>query len=203
MALAVALEELAPPDLARDALIIEQRDDVTWQPGMLLPGAQSQVSFLKDLVTLRNPRSRFSFLSYLHAKGRLDAFVNLGSFFPYRSEISDYLRWVADSLSHVRVEYGRRCAGIDPLIGAHGGVTRWRVRLGDGSTVDCRYLVLGGGRDPHVPAVFAGLPEDRVIHSTRYVPGIGRIAQRHGQRVAVIGGAQSAAEMFHAVQRDL
>src|SRR5690348_13874593 len=91
LALAVALEELAPDDLARDSLLVEANDEVAWQPGMLLPWTRSQVSFLKDLVTLRNPHSRFSFVSYLHGSGRLDDFINLGSFTPYRLEISGYL----------------------------------------------------------------------------------------------------------------
>src|SRR2546423_3096035 len=104
LALAVAIEELAPDDLARRTLVIEQHDGVAWQRGMLLPWAQSQVSFLKDLVTLRNPRSRFSFVNYLHSVGRLDDFVNMGSFLPFRLEISDYLSWVTQSLEKVRVE---------------------------------------------------------------------------------------------------
>src|SRR5580692_6700146 len=83
-----------------------------WQRGMLLPWTQSQVSFLKDLVTLRNPLSRFSFINYLHSAGKLDDFVNMGSFLPFRLEISDYLQWVAKSLGLVRVEYSRECTGI-------------------------------------------------------------------------------------------
>ena len=62
LALAVALEELAP-ELAARTLIVEQHPDIAWQRGMLLPWAQSQVSFLKDLVTLRNPRSAFTFVN--------------------------------------------------------------------------------------------------------------------------------------------
>ncbi|MBQ3659658.1 MAG: PDZ domain-containing protein, partial [Bacteroidales bacterium] len=38
-----------------------------------------QVSYLKDLATLRNPRSGFSFVSYLHDRGRLVDFINYGS----------------------------------------------------------------------------------------------------------------------------
>src|SRR4030095_13280621 len=83
LALAVAVEELAPIDLAQQTLLIEQDTDVVWQRGLLLPWALSQVSFLKDLVTLRNPRSHFSFVNYLHDVGRLHDFINLASFTPY------------------------------------------------------------------------------------------------------------------------
>ena len=38
-------------DLAARTLIVEQDTDMAWQRVMLLPGAQSQVAFLTDLVT--------------------------------------------------------------------------------------------------------------------------------------------------------
>src|ERR1700691_4860621 len=76
LALAVAVEELAPADIASNTLIVERCESVAWQRGMLLPWAKSQVSFLKDLVTRRNPQSRFTFVNYLHSVGRLDDFIN-------------------------------------------------------------------------------------------------------------------------------
>ncbi len=204
--LAVALEELAP-DLAANSLLIEKDEAIAWQRGMLMPWAQSQVSFLKDLVTLRNPQSRFSFVSYLHHMGRLDEFINLSSFTPYRREISDYLRWVAESLRTVRVEYGRRCTAIEPCRDGNGTLTGWYTRLADGSTIRSKVLVLGIGRDANIPAEFAPLPAERLIHSTQYVPRISEFAAKppdeRPQRVVVIGGAQSSAEMLYSVMRDL
>jgi L-ornithine N5-oxygenase len=44
LALAVAVEELAGVELAQDTLVVEQRADIVWQRGMLLPWTQSQVS---------------------------------------------------------------------------------------------------------------------------------------------------------------
>jgi L-ornithine N5-oxygenase len=62
---------------------------------MLLDDATMQVSFLKDLVTLRNPTSEFSFLCYLHSKGRLIDFINHKNLFPLRVEFHDYFAWAA------------------------------------------------------------------------------------------------------------
>lgn len=143
LALGIALEELAPKELAAGTLIIEQHDDTVWQRGMLLPWTQSQVSFLKDLVTLRNPRSEFSFVNYLHSIGRLDEFINLGTFTPYRSEISGYLQWVASSLREVQVEYGRRCVSIEPGPSRGGEVDHWLARTADGAVISSRNLVIG------------------------------------------------------------
>lgn len=203
LALAVALEELAPHELATNSLVIEQADSVAWQRGMLLPGAKSQVSFLKDLVTLRDPRSRFSFINYLHSVGRLSEFINMGDFWPYRTEISNYFQWAANSLAKVRMEYGRRCVGIDPCRAADGAVTGWNTRLADGSTIHSRHIVIGAGRDPYIPAEFTTLPYERVVHSTEYLSRIAELPKDRRYRVAVIGGAQSSAEMFDAVQQDL
>jgi L-ornithine N5-monooxygenase len=201
LALAVALEELAP-DVARDTLIIEQHEDVVWQRGMLLPWSQSQVSFLKDLVTLRNPRSQFSFINYLHSIGRLDEFINLGSFTPYRLEISDYLRWVARRLTEVRVQYGRRCVSIEPGYSFDGEVTEWLVRLADGGEIACRDLVIGAGRDANIPAQFARIPRERLIHSTEFSARIGSLDPDTTRRIVVLGGAQSAAEMLWATYQE-
>lgn len=203
LALAVALEELAPDDLAERSLLIERADSIAWQRGMLLPWSKSQVSFLKDLVTLRNPRSYFSFVNYLHTIGRLDDFTNMASFTPYRAEISDYLRWVASSLTRVGVEFGLACTEVEPRYDAHGVLTGWLTRLSDESTITSRYLVVGAGRDPYVPPVFEGLSPERLIHSTQYLPRVAELSKELPYRVAVIGGAQSAAEMFHSLQNDL
>jgi L-ornithine N5-oxygenase len=203
VALAVALEELAPDDLARNSLLIERAETVQWQRGLLLPWTKSQVSFLKDLVTRRNPRSSFSFLNYLHDVGRLDDFINMGSFTPYRIEISDYLNWVAGSLAKVRLELGQECAAVEPRRDASGALTGWITRLGDGSEIASRYLVIGTGRDPYIPPVFQGVDASRLIHSTQYVSRAASLARDLPYRVAVIGGAQSAAEMFRAIQDDL
>lgn len=201
LALAVAVEELAPPEVASDTLVIERYESIMWQRGMLLPWTQSQVSFLKDLVTQRNPLSRFSFINYLHSVGKLDSFINMASFLPYRLEISDYLQWVAKSLDLVRIEYSRDCVGIEP-VASDGAATGWLARMADGSTITARNLVLGAGRDAHVPAAFAGLPRDRVIHSTEYARRIPDIDSQDLDRIVVVGAAQSAAEMlWDAYQR--
>lgn len=201
LALAVALEELAPDDLARRSMLVEQQADTVWQAGMLMPWTRSQVSFLKDLVTLRNPQSKFTFLNYLHSAGRLSHFINLSSFTPYRKEISDYLRWVARSLTKVRIQYNGQCTRLEPIHDGGGQVTGWLATLADSATIACRYLVIAAGRDPLVPTVFAGLPADRVIHSTCFDAGIAQMDISYPHRIAVVGGGQSAAEMLWAAHQ--
>ena len=202
LGLAVALEELAP-ELAKSSLLIERNQAIEWQHGMLLPWAKSQVSFLKDLVTLRNPRSKFSFLSHLHATGRLDDFTNMASFLPYRVEISEYLSWVARSLTKVTVELGRDCTSITGERDPDGTLTRWLTTLADGTVIASRYLVIGTGRDPFIPPELVSLPASRVIHSTQYRPRVASLSKEMPYRIALIGSSQSAAEVFRALSGDL
>jgi L-ornithine N5-oxygenase len=202
LGLAVALEELAP-DIAENSLIIDRHQEIEWQPGMLLPWAKSQVSFLKDLVSLRDPRSRFTFLNFLKQTGRLDAFINLSSLTPYRLEISAYLRWVADSLRRTRIELGRDCVSIEPTRNALGTLTGWLATFADGDQVASRYLVLATGRDANIPEVFADLPPERVVHSTRYRQAVAGMSRQFPYRLALVGASQSAAELFRALRSDL
>ncbi|WP_327289429.1 lysine N(6)-hydroxylase/L-ornithine N(5)-oxygenase family protein [Streptomyces sp. NBC_01198] len=203
LALAAAIEECGSTELAESTLLLEQAPDIKWQRDLLMPWARSQVSFLKDLVTLRNPRSKFSFLSFLHDHGRLDHFVNLGTFHPYRWEFSDYLQWVATSLERVQIRYSARAAGITPDRDSHDAITGWTVTLTDGDTIHCRDLVIGGGRDARIPEPFDQLPPDRVIHSSTYRGRIAEIPKDQPLRAVVVGGAQSAAEMFYALHENL
>ena len=170
---------------------------------MLLPRAKSQVSFLKDLVTRRNPASRFSFLNHLHATGRLDEFINMGTFTPYRREMSQYLNWVARELPQVRVELGRECVALRPRRDGDGTVTGWQASLADGDSLSCRYLVVGTGRDAHIPPALATLPANRVIHSTVYRQRVAQLQGGRPYRVAVVGSSQSAAEIVQALRGDL
>lgn len=202
LGLAVALEELAP-EVAASTLLIDRNPAIEWQPGMLMPWATSQVSFLKDLVTQRDPCSRFSFLNHLFETDRLDEFVNMSTFTPYRVEFAEYLRWVADSLTQVRIRLGCEAAAVRPRRDDTGAVTGWFTSLTDGTTILSRYLVYGGSREPNIPPELAGVSRDRIIHSTQYRHRVAELDGELPYRVAVVGSSQSAAEMFRALRDDL
>ena len=57
-----------------DAVFFDDKPEFAWHPGLMLPGAEIQVPFLADLVTLADPTSPYSFLNYLHEQGRLYRF---------------------------------------------------------------------------------------------------------------------------------
>lgn len=211
IALAIALEEKRDANRRMEALFIEKQPGFAWHQDMLLDQAHMQISFLKDLATLRNPTSRFTFVNYLHEKRRLQDFINLKTFFPSRHEFSDYFAWAAAQFSN-QCAYGEEVLEVLPQEnGKEVHLLRVRSRDAQGQIRQrlTRNLVLSVGGSAHVPDIFQPLAGDaRVVHSSRYLRGIGENGQ--AKRIAVVGAGQSAAEIFmdmhgrpHAPQIDL
>jgi len=199
LALAAALEEEAPT-LRR--LFLDSKPAPVWHPGMLLDDATIQLSVLKDLAMLRNPRSHFTFLNYLKAKGRLLEFLNLRDLFPTRVEFNDYLVWVAGELGD-RVRYGQEVVAISPLV-EDGMVRRVVVQCrdihtGETSELVTRNVVLATGGVPTLPEGIRLQPGGRAFHSSETLY---RLKQDYPDtnapyRFIVTGAGQSGAELFH------
>ncbi|WP_426140884.1 lysine N(6)-hydroxylase/L-ornithine N(5)-oxygenase family protein [Pseudomonas sp. DWP3-1-2] len=203
LALAIALQERAEQSgKAFDALFLERQPDYNWHGNTLVAQSELQISFLKDLVTLRNPSSRFSFVNYLKAHGRLVDFINLGTFYPCRMEYNDYLRWVALQFAE-QSRYGEQVLRVEPVVETGGRVQRLNVISQDlqGREVirQTRSVIVSTGGTPKIPQVFAGFKDDpRVFHHARYLSAMAAQACARGEpmRIAVVGAGQSAAEAF-------
>lgn len=195
LALAAALYEKG----AENVLFLEQQQSFGWHRGMMIDGSSMQVSFLKDLVTMRNPTSKFSFLAYLQQKGRLASFINHGVLTPSRLEFHDYLAWVADQFDHV-VRYGTVVSGVRPII-ANDAVEALDVLTTCGRVVGrARNIVIGTGLTPRLPQDIA--TSNRVWHSSEFTLRIPEFDTSPPERVIVVGAGQSAAEVaLHLLQR--
>src|SRR5215475_12275348 len=88
----------------------ERANEFQWHPGLLFPEATIQVSFLKDLVTLANPTSPYSFIAFLFKTGRLYRFITANFPRVSRREFNQYFRWVCDHLPNL--EFGRNVEAI-------------------------------------------------------------------------------------------
>jgi L-ornithine N5-oxygenase len=197
LALAIALHEQKTSSGMLHAVFIERQPAFAWHPDMLLDHAHMQISFLKDLATLRNPSSPFTFLNYLHEKERLHDFINLKTFYPSRHEFNDYLTWAASHFESI-CAYGEEVIEVLPQTsGPVISLLRVRSRRPDGSLHErlTRSLVIGVGGAPNIPPCFHAFAQDgRIFHSSRYLRELAR--QTNPRRVAVIGAGQSAAEIF-------
>ncbi len=198
VALAVYAREVAAPVQCR---FFEQADQTRWHAGMQLPGTRMQISFFKDLVTLRNPASPYSFLQYLASCGRLEHFVNAGQLRPTRREYQDYLRWVTADFTDV-VRYHAAVRRVSPVDGSDGPLSLLRLqvedtRTGERSDVFARNVVFAGGGRPRVPAAGVTLQPPQVIHTSQFDPQFPAAFPDHAQpyTFTVVGGGQSGGEV--------
>ncbi len=202
LALAIALQERAEQGgRSFDALFLERQPDYSWHGNTLVAQSELQISFLKDLVTLRNPSSRFSFVNYLKAHGRLVDFINLGTFYPCRMEYNDYLRWVAQQFAE-QSRYGEQVLRVEPIVEGDGRVQRLNVvsqHQGREVQRQTRSVIVSTGGTPKIPQAFASFKDDpRVFHHARYLSAMATQPCSRGEpmRIAVVGAGQSAAEAF-------
>jgi lysine N6-hydroxylase/L-ornithine N5-oxygenase len=197
IALAITLEEKKPHGFNVDAFFIEKQPSFAWHANMMLDNTHMQISFLKDLVTMRNPSSYFTFINYLHQKQRLQDFINLKTFFPSRHEFNDYLTWAASHFNH-RCAYGEEVLEVLPeKRNDEVALLRIRSRDTEGTIHErlTRNLIIGIGGMPSIPEYFAPFQDDpRVFHSSGYL----REIAQHGnaKKIAVLGAGQSASEIF-------
>ena len=169
----------------------ERSADFQWHPGLLFPEATLQVSYLKDLVTLVDPTSPYSFLAFLRANKRLYRFINRTESRVSRQEFNQYLQWVAGRLPNV--EFGAE------VLGVRLDDEDFSVQL-DHRTLRTRNIVLGTGLVPIIPSWSRPFLGNEVFHSNDYL--------RHpvdatGRVVAVVGGGQSGAEVVWHLLLDI
>ncbi|KAJ5438370.1 L-ornithine N(5)-monooxygenase [Penicillium daleae] len=215
LAIAIALHDAMDPTLSCTATgsssfrpkvcFLERQKQFAWHAGMLVPGSRMQISFIKDLATLRDPRSSFTFLNYLHNKNRLIHFTNLGTFLPARMEFEDYMRWCAQRFENV-VSYGEEVVDVVPGSKTDGVVDYFVVRsrnaeTGEISSRRARKVVVALGGKAKMPP---GFPQDtRIMHSSKYCTALPNVLKNESApyNIAVVGSGQSAAEIFHDLQR--
>lgn len=175
------------------AHFFEQQPRFGWHRGMLIDDATMQVSFMKDLVTLRNPTSEYSFLCYLQSKGRLIDFVNHKNLFPLRVEFHDYLEWAAAKVDDM-VSYGHQVVSVEPVV--RNGVIEYldvTARSGDEVVVHrARNLIVGTGLRPVMPEGVGRT--EHVWHNSDLLTKVDELEGGEPTRFIVVGAGQSAAE---------
>jgi lysine N6-hydroxylase len=164
-------------------LFIEKNDAFGWHDDQQIPGASLQVSPLKDLVTLADPTNVFSFLSYLHAEGRIYHFINAQFDAVPRQEFRNYLEWA--SRRNENIVFGEEVLSVD-FDGTF--VVRTSRR-----TVTADNVSVGVGTQPWVPPHACCGAGAAQFHVSEFVSRSKGLA---GKRVAVVGGGQSGAEAF-------
>lgn len=184
---------------------LEKQQRFAWHSGMMVPGSKMQISFIKDLATMRDPRSEFTFLNYLKSQGRLVDFTNLGTFLPSRLEFADYMRWCANRFADV-VAYGQEVLEVSASTACPGLVESFVVKSKDLSSGQissrrANNVIIAVGGKPRIPPSIPDHP--RIVHSSSYCTTVPALLEDTSKpyHIAVLGSGQSAAEIFHDLHK--
>ncbi|CAM3124828.1 L-lysine 6-monooxygenase [Pseudomonas floridensis] len=178
---------------------LEAAPDTHWHRELLLAGTDINHHVFRDLVTPRNPRSRFSFAMYLKNQGRMFDFGLLGR--PAsRHEWSDYLAWVSrqvDSDTH----FNAPATDVTPVV-RDGRLCGLKVHTPD-ACFTTRNLVLSSGSAPRIPVAFQAFIGPRLFHTSQFLTRLQAFGDRLPKRWLVVGSGQSASEsVLELVGRD-
>lgn len=164
-------------------LFIDRKESFGWHDGQQIPGTTLQVSMFKDLVSLSDPSSPFSFLSYLHDQGRVYHFLNARFDDVPRLEFRNYLAWASRRNENIVFGETVQEVGFDEV---------FTVRT-DRREVTADNIVLGVGSRPWVPPQAQDHLGATQFHVNDFVSAARDLG---GKRVVVVGGGQSGAEAF-------
>ncbi|MDQ2637697.1 MAG: lysine N(6)-hydroxylase/L-ornithine N(5)-oxygenase family protein, partial [Actinomycetota bacterium] len=203
---AAVLREMgvAVPDVVaveRTAVAANWKADGGWTDGQhrLGTGPEKDVGFpyRSSLVPRRNAEldermTRHSWQSYLIGTGQFAEWVDRGRPAPTHKKWSQYLRWVADNIGMNVV------SGEVQQISVDSGTTgRWAVHTAD-ETVHADGLMITGPGQPE-RSILPGNP--RVLSIAQFWHRAAQCELIAAERVAVIGGGETAASMLNELFR--
>ncbi len=197
IALNICLKE-CKKNTTYNSLFLEKKKNFVWHEGLLLPNTYMQISFLKDIATLRNPNSKYTFINYLFEQNRLNEFINLNQTQPSRAEFNDYLSWAAQKSSQ-NVTYNRFVKQVLPIVNPNTGnvellkVIAYAQEKGRNHTFYAKNLSVALGSIPN--KLMLGTL-NQVIHSAEFLHKIKTLKKDKAYRFVVVGSGQSAIEML-------
>jgi lysine N6-hydroxylase len=188
----LSLAALLSPLPEFTSCFFDHKNHFDWHAGVMFPDATIQVSFLKDLVTLADPTSRFSFISFLFENKRIYRFLTSNFSRVTRLEFNQYLQWVSNSLDNVK--FGCNIDAID-----HDGQSF--IVCANDERLYANNIVLGTGLTPVAPNC-----AKRHLGNKNLVVGVEFLTHApctNDLRIAIIGGGQTGAEIVRYLISDL
>jgi lysine N6-hydroxylase len=171
------------------SIFFDKKEVFSWHENMLLDDSMLQVHYLKDLVTMVDPTSRFSFLSYLAKNKKIYPFFHKKNHAVSRAEFNDYYKWAASEMDNLI--FGSCVNKV------HFEIDKFVVNTDCGEYF-AKNIVIGAGVVPKIPSHLMSLISDTVFHNSNYKERRPAISFNE-KRVAVIGGGQSGAEIVYDI----
>ena len=166
--------------------LFDRQPGPAWHPALLHPGVRMQTSWMKDLVSLVDPRHRLTFMNYLVTTGRLFALLNAQFDTIPRVEYVRYLSWAAEQIDDIH--YG---VGVESISTSGEGFT---VYSGGAPVACAEHLVIGVGTRAVRPPWLDALPAERAFIADDLGLRIGAMSADLAVPVAVVGGGQTGLE---------
>ncbi|ELK46751.1 SidA/IucD/PvdA family monooxygenase [Halobacillus sp. ACCC02827] len=178
-----------------DGIFFDKTPEFAWHPGMLIETMDLQVPFLADLVTFADPKSPYTFMNYLYEHDRMFPFFFHRHFEVPRQEYNHYMKWVAGQIDNLH--FGHTV--IDVLDRKNESIPHYEVVVEDHTTGKrksffSRHVVLGTGSEPIILDGMDHLPNEDVLHTSRYLFAKDELLK--AGHVTVVGSGQSALEVF-------
>ncbi len=115
---------------AQKIALFERQPGPSWHNRLLHSGVRMQTSWLRDLVSIVDPRHELTFLNYLVTTGRMYALLNSQFDFIPRIEYMRYLEWAARKIPDISygITVDRISVDDDGFIVYSAGRSRSRAR---------------------------------------------------------------------------
>lgn len=196
---------LADHDPTQKVLVVERDDHFNGDLGFAATNSSAGSTFLRDLITLRNPRSEYTFINFLHETNLLIAFTNASQLITSRQLTARYMTWVAEKIQRLGwVAFNKEVVNIKPTkVASDGQVNQWTVDLrakgnGAASKITCKRLVVATGAQSRLPDALASPKlSANVMSMDRSKELIERVHRANQPlNIAIIGADQEAVELF-------
>jgi L-ornithine N5-oxygenase len=196
---------LADYDPSHKILVVEREGQFNGDLGFASTESPAGSSFLRDLITLRNPRSEYTFINFLHETNLLIAFTNASQLITSRQLTARYMTWVAEKIQRLGwVAFNREAVNIKPMkVSPDGQVSKWTVDLrangnGAASKITCKRLIVATGAQSRLPESLSSPKLASIILPlSKSAELIKRAHDANGPlSIAIIGADQEAVELF-------
>lgn len=188
----LSLACLAEPIANLDGVFLERSPEFNWHPGMLIDNTTLQNPFLADLVSLADPKSRFSYLNYCKQEGKIYSYYFRENFYLSRGEYNRYCKWVVAQLTSTRFHHDVQALSYDAQHRCYV-VTGFRGTACEPFVLRARKLVLGVGSSPSFPACVRR-DGHCYLHTADYIDA--RESLHKKRSITIVGSGQSAAEVY-------
>jgi L-ornithine N5-oxygenase len=164
--------------------------------------------FLKDLITLQNPKSEFTFINYLHESRLLIGFTNVSQMKPSRVLLENYLRWAAKKIHALGwVSFQSEAITVNPIrSNSTKSFDSWELRVRDNGTgrielLQTQRLMVTTRAPKSISSIMQGASlRENVLLMHQFEKSQKAIEQtQRPLNIAVLGSSQQAVECFQEI----